>query len=131
MLRNLAQTVKAMLLLAAQEVTADITTAAADLANFRNFAFQVAVGNFAFTNANKIALKIMESDDNITFTEAPAEAYYGSVKELVAAADANTVHLVQYRGVKRYVKLNLDVTGTVAAPVAVTGLSTELKAQPL
>jgi imidazoleglycerol phosphate dehydratase HisB len=46
-------------------------------------------------------------------------------KELVAAGDANAIHLIEYRGIKRYVKLTLDMQGALAsAAVSVTGLST-------
>ncbi len=131
MLRNLAQKVQAVLVLAAQAVTADINTASVDLKEYRNFAFQVLVGAFAFTGVNKIALKIQESDDNVSFADAPAEAYYNGVKELAAAADQSKLHLVEYRGNKRYIRLALDVSGTVNAQVAVAGLCTELKVQPI
>lgn len=132
MLRNLAQKIKSLMLLAAQSVTADINSASADLANFRNFAFLVSAGNFTFTGVNKIALKLQESDDNSTFTDCDLTAYAGgAIKELAAVADANTVHVVEYKGHKKYVRLALDVSGTVAAPIAVVGLSTELLVQPL
>lgn len=131
MLRNLAQKTKALMLLAAQSVTADTNTLSADMKDFRNFAFLVSVGNFTFTGVNKIGLKIQESDDNSAWADAPLTSYYtAAIKELIAVADANTVHVVEYRGEKRYVRLVLDVSGTVAAPVAVVGLSTELEFQP-
>lgn len=131
MLRNLAQKIKSLMLLAAQSVTADINSSSVDLKDFRSFAFLVSAGNFAFTGVNKIALKIQESDDNAVWADAPAESYYnGGVKELTAAGDANTVHVIQYRGEKRYVRMALDVSGTVAAPIAVVGLTTDPEFQP-
>jgi hypothetical protein len=132
MLRNLAQKIKSLMLLAAQSVTADINSASTNLAEFRSFAFLVSVGNFTFTGVNKIALKMQESDDNTTFTDCALEAYAGgTIKELIAVADANTMHVVEYKGHKKYVRMALDVSGTVAAPIAVVGLSTDLKVQPL
>jgi hypothetical protein len=131
MLRNLAQKTKSLMLLAAQSVTADINSASADLQMFRSFAFLVSVGTFTFTGTNKVALKIQESDDNVTFTDAPNSAYYeGAVTELDTAGEASKVHVIQYRGEKRYVRMALDVSGTVAAPMAIVGLSTDLEIMP-
>jgi hypothetical protein len=132
MLRNLAQKIKSLMLLAAQSVTADINSASADLQKYRSFAFLVSVGTFAFSGVNKIALKMQESDDNTTFTDCALEAYSGgAIKELAAATDDDTVHVVEYKGHKRYVRMTLDVSGTVAAPIAVVGLSADLTEQPL
>lgn len=131
MLRNLAQKIKATMLLAAQAVAADINSAAQDLKGMRSYAFMVSVGNFAFTGVNKIALKMEESDDNVTFAPCALEAYAGgAIKELIAAQDANMVHVVEYKGHKRYVRMALDVSGTVSAPISVSGLSADLEMQP-
>lgn len=131
MLRNLKNKIETLMLLAAQAVTADIASAVVDLKGNRNFAFLVSVGSFAFTSGNKIAMKIQESDDGVTFADAPVTAYYeGAVTELVAGTDADKIHCIQYRGSKQYVKMMLDVTGTVSAPIAIVGLSTELEAFP-
>lgn len=131
MLRGLAQKIKNYMLLAAQSVTADVASASVDLANLRSFGFLVSVGTFSFTGSNKIGLEIYESDDNSTFTIASAADHVGGViKELSAATDDETVHLVEYRGTKRYIKLNLNVSGTVAAPIAVVGHSSDLEIMP-
>lgn len=131
MLRNLAQKIKALPLLAAQAISADTNTASADLHLFRSFAFLVSVGTFAFTGSNKIALKMQESDDNSTFTDVALTDYYGgAIQELTTGADDDSVHVVQYKGVKKYVRLVLDVSGTVSAPIAVVGLSADLEMQP-
>lgn len=131
MLRGLKQKIKNYMLLAGQSVSADVMTTSVDLANLRSFGFLVSSGAFAYTGANKIALEIYESDDNSTFTLAAVDAHVGgAIKELSATADQNTVHLVEYRGTKRYIKLNLNVSGTVAAPIAVIGHSSDLQFMP-
>ena len=131
MLRNLKQKTKSLMLLAAQSVTADINTASADMQMFRSFAFLVSAGTFSFTGVNKIALKIQESDDNSTWADAPLSSYYeGAVTEMNSSSFQNAVTVIQYRGEKRYVRMTLDVSGTVAAPIAVVGLSTDLEIMP-
>ncbi len=131
MLRGMAQKIKTLMLLAAQAISADTLSAAVNLADFSRFGFLFNVGAFAFDSSNKIALDIHESDDNVTYTKASdADHVGGAVKELSAAGDASKIHLVEYRGVKKYIKLNLNVTGTVSAPIAITGLSTDLEVMP-
>ena len=119
------------MLLAGQTVTADTNSASANLKDLRNFAFLVVMGNFSFTGTNKIGLKMQESDDNSIFTDCPLSAYAGGVlKECIAAADANTTHVVEYKGVKQFVRLALDVSGTVSVAAAVAGISDDVQFKP-
>lgn len=130
MLRNVKNKIKKFFLLAPQALAADALSAAADLSGVENFAFEVTIGAAAFGPVDKMALKVTHSDDNVTFTDVTAADLYSSVsgniaKELVGAGDQNQTHLVEYRGIKRYVKIALDIQGALTGvPVAVTGLST-------
>lgn len=131
MLRGLVNKIKALMLLEAQSISADTNSTAVDLSPYRSFAFLVSVGTFTFSGTNKVALKMVESDDNITFTDCALSCYVGgAIKELITAGDGETMHVVEYKGNKRYAKLFLDVSGTVAAPMAVVGLSTDLVKLP-
>jgi hypothetical protein len=106
-------------------LTADTLTVAANLADVNSFGWLVQVEAFTFTSVNKVALKLVHSDDNSTFTDCALSDYEGgAIKELTTAADGGKVHAVGYVGQKKFVKLSLDVSGTVSVPVAVTGLST-------
>jgi hypothetical protein len=137
MLKDVKGELKKFFLLAPQVISADTTTAAADLKDVQNFAFLVSVGAAAFSGTDKAALKVTHSDDNSTFVDCVSTDLYSSVsaniaKELVAAGDANALHLIEYRGIKRYVKLTIDIQGSLAsAAVAVAGISTELEVQPV
>jgi hypothetical protein len=124
MLRNLAQKIKNYMVLAPQTLTADVNSTSVDLEALRSFGFIVSVGAFTFTGTNKVALVIQDSDDNVAFTSTT------DLKELVAAADANKTHLVEYKGNKRYVRLLLDVSGTVSVATSVIGHSSDLEIQP-
>jgi hypothetical protein len=131
MLRNLAQKVQVLPLLAPQTLTATTATASFDLQGCRNFAFAVQVGAMSFSGTDKLTLQIQDSDVNSGFEDVTAEALYTpAAQELAAAGDANKVHLVQYRGNKRFVRLNIVEAGTVSVPIAVSGLVTELEVQP-
>lgn len=128
MLRNLMQKIKAIFVLAPQTVTADVLSAAVDLKHYRSMGFIVNVGAFAFTGVNKVGLEIHESDDNSTYTLATDVA--GAVQELNAGAHASACHLIEYKGHKRYIKLNLNVSGTVSAPMSAVAISADPDAMP-
>lgn len=136
MLRSVYGKVKNFFLLAAQTIAADTLTAVADLAGVQNFAFEVLIGAASFTGVNKLSLEVLHSDDGTTFVACAAEDLYSPVsgnvaKELTSAADQNKVHLIGYRGTKRYLKLNLNLQGALASvPVAVSGISTMPELMP-
>ena len=128
MLRNLSAKIKAIQVLAPQTITADTLSASVDCEAFGSAAFIVDVGTFSFTGSNKCAIALKVSDDNSTFVDAAAEDLYvvdGAapvVKLLDATGEDAQAYVIEYRGAHRYVKLNLDISGTVSIPVAVTAL---------
>lgn len=135
MLRDIKGLFKALVALAPQTVTADIDTAVMDLKSFRNFGFLLNVGAMSFTGVNKIDLKLLHSDDGSTFVACTADDMYtneGSniAKSLDNSSEQNSMHLIEYRGNKRYVKMTLEVSGTVSCPIAVQGICTKPQVQP-
>lgn len=137
MLRSLFEKFYSKLVYEAQDLSATTATASVDLQLLSNFAFEVLVGTFTFTGTNKVNLNVQHSDDNSTWADAAASDLYPeaegpapTVKILDAAGDASKVHLIPYRGNKRYVRLNMVVAGTVAAPIAVSGISTMPEQMP-
>jgi len=112
-------------------LTADTNSTSIDTKDVDSVGFLVAVAAFSFTGSNKVALKLQESDDNSTFTDCALVDYEGgALKELDATEDGAKVHAVGYLGQKRYVRLSLDVSGTVSVAAYVTGISTHPKAVP-
>jgi hypothetical protein len=136
MLKNVVNKIKKVFLLAPQVLTADALTASVDLQFMLNFAFEVIVGAPGFTGTDKMALKVLHSDDDITFVACAETDLYSYVsgniaKELVAVSDEDKVHMIEYRGSKRYVKLELDIQGALTnVPVAVSGLCTSYELNP-
>lgn len=116
----------------AAAVTSDQTSAAMDTQGMDSAGFLVQVEAFTFSGSNKIALKMTECDTlGGTYTDVAAEDYEGgAIKELTSAADGGIVHTVGYLGKKRYIKLVMDVTGTVDVDLAVIGLSLDPTALP-
>jgi hypothetical protein len=123
------------LVVAPQTVTADVNSASVDTQDLSSLGFLVAVGAFTFTNANRIDLKLQHSDDGTTWVDVAQEHIYADttapiVKSLVAAGDASKTHLVEYRGGKRYVRLVLDVSGTVSVPTSAIAISLDPEKMP-
>ncbi len=128
MLRSLKNKVIVDQAFAPQTIAASALSAAMDLKGKRNFAFLIHVGSFAFTGVNKLTCTIHESDDNVTY------AASGNAAEILVldtqATQENKVHELEYKGSKRYVKLDVVEAGTVTAPFAVSGICTEPEVQP-
>lgn len=123
------------MVVAPQTVTADINSSSVDLKDLNSLGFVVAVGAFAFTNVNRIDIKLEHSDDDSVWADVEQEHIYADtvapiVKSLVAATDQSKTHLVEYRGGKRYVRLVLDVGGTVSVPASVVAISLDPEKMP-
>ena len=129
--RGIKGNLAALVALTIAALSADTATAAHDTQEFDSFGYLVQVGAFSFSGSNKVALELLHSDDGTTFTACAAEDYEGgAIKELNSTADQSKVHAVGYVGQKRYVKLNLNVTGTVSVATSVIGISTAPKYKP-
>lgn len=113
-------------------VTADTTSAAFDTQGLNSAGFLVSMEAFTFTGSNKIALKMTECDTSGgSYTDVAVADYEGgAIKELIVAADGGRCHAVGYLGTKRFIKLVLDITGTVDVDVAVLGISLNPMARP-
>jgi hypothetical protein len=116
----------------AQTVTADVNSASVDCQDINSLAFLVAVAAFAFSGANKIALKLQESDDNSTWADV-SEVYEGTAPNPIVLDEAgkgDKSHLVEYRGGKRYARLVLDVSGTVSVAMSAVAISNKPELMP-
>jgi hypothetical protein len=132
MWRNLSGVLFHQKVLDAQEITADTNTASVNCADINSLGFLVNVAAFAFDGSNKIDLKLEESDDDAAWTDV-TEVYAGTapiVESLDAAGKGNKSHLIEYRGGKKYARLVLDVTGTVAVDMSVVAVSHKPELMP-
>lgn len=78
-----------------------VESAALDCRGFDSAHFALAIGATLGIGAGAMTYKITESDDNSTYTDAPA----GAVLDDGGALAVNTAKRVAYRGQKRYTKL--------------------------
>ncbi|MBX5179923.1 hypothetical protein HJB77_27265 [Rhizobium lentis] len=96
--------VKTAIAPAVQAAAAD--GAGIDLKGFGSVAFAINTG--AIVGAGDFGVKVQESDDNVTFNDAPASVVIGSVPATLAAANA---YKLGYIGYKRYTRLSLTKAG--------------------
>lgn len=128
MLRGLKDRILTSLVLAPNTLSASILTAASSMAGKRNFAYEVAVGSFAFTGVNFLTLTIQHSDTvGGTYVDDPESTPLVLNDQ---ASQENKVHIIEYKGIKAFTKLNIVESGTVSAPIAVLGLTTEPEKMP-
>jgi hypothetical protein len=140
MLRSLKDQLKIEGVLAAAAVSASGTSASVDLADCGSLSFVVSTGATSGNDlgaSHKIDIKLLESNDNTTFTDVAGADIYDAedaandiAKSLDSTADASAVHLVHYRGNKRYVKVNLVETGTVVMPMSVVAIKGHNELKP-
>jgi hypothetical protein len=128
---DLYSNVKVSSLLIPAVRNADANSTAVDMLGFESVVFVVDMGNSADTlsGTNKIELELEESDDDSSFTDcadADVVGYVdgtndGTFAVVDAPAEDSTVFKCGYRGVKRYVRvvLNFSGTHTTGTPVGV------------
>lgn len=128
MLRSrIARSKQVKVIPAAALASADVNSTAVDVAGFGSLYFTAIIGAFTFTGVNKATIKLQHSDEpSANFADVGAgdllnpedAAVPAVVKTLNDAADADNIYSAHYLGYKRYVRLVIDVEGTVTAVVA-------------
>ena len=110
---------------------ADANGIGVDLRDFDGNLIVASVGveGITLSGANRIELKVEESDDNTTFTAVANSDLLGFVAGGVATgtfaivddnAEAPAIYSAQYIGAKQYIRVVLDIVGTHATgtPIA-------------
>lgn len=134
-MREMYNSLKAAIALAAATLSDDATGTAIDRLGFESltFALSIGVGGITFTNSNKIEFVLEHSDDNSTYAAVAQKdvlgvtlATGGIVRALKTAHAAASMTRFGYIGDKRYVRLSADFggthgTGTPIAAVAILG----------
>lgn len=131
MLKSLKDILKVTQVLTAQSVTATTASSGVDNANFGSTMFIVDVGAAAAgmdSASDKFDIVVQHSDVDVSGSYANCadadifdaeDGANGVAKALDGTADASNVHLVHYRGNKRYTRIRIVETGTVSAPISV------------
>jgi hypothetical protein len=129
-MRDLVNSLAAVVAIPAAAYTADNTPGAVDLLGFESavIAIHVGVGGITFDAMNKVEFKLTHSDDDTTYTavtEADVQGVDsvgagGIVKSLIAAHAVADITKIGYVGGKRYLKLLADFSGThgTGTPIA-------------
>lgn len=141
MQRSIKDILKVVQLLAPVSYSADTKTSGVDLQDAGACTLVVNVGATSgnpFSGTHKVAVTVQHADvdTDASYADVASTDLYSTesgaiAKNLDATDDASAVHLVHYRGAKRYVRLNLVETGTVVVPLSVSAILGNLKANPL
>ncbi len=90
--------------------TASATGAGVDLAGYHAAAVYIVAGTVTDGTHTPV---VQESDDNVTFTNVAAEDLQGSLANIAS----NTVQEIGYIGNKRYIRVNVTVSGATTGGV--------------
>lgn len=121
--------------LTAANRTADANGTGVDLAGFESATIVAVVGAEGDTlgASDTISLELEESDDDSTYSDVAAADMIGGVAGsngqfalIDAAAEAPAVHIIGYRGTKRYIRVvdnrtGTHSTGTITGAVVIKG----------
>jgi hypothetical protein len=132
MLRTLKALVYPILAYYPQILSATATSSSVDLQDYGSAMITLMVGTFTFATANKLTPLLLESDDGTTFGTVAAADYLEGVlpAALAGTADSQTIRQYNYRGAKRYIELQLTMTGTVSVACAIEVIKGHPQFQP-
>lgn len=136
MWKNIKMILKHVLALAPQTLSATTATAGIDTKDLNSLAFLINVGSFAFDGTNYLTVNLQHSDTDSSYANVGQDGVYdGNTAPTVLvlndqATQESKSHLVEYRGGKRFVRLNIVESGTVSAPISVVAISNHSELLP-
>ena len=129
-----ASAFKVVSTIAAQTLTGtDVNGSGVDTQGFGSLWISANIGANGGTldGSNNLVLKLEHSDDDSTYTAVTdigeaggytVDASTGAFATIDAGGEAASTYKVAYTGIKRYVRIVADVTGTISLPVSVVAL---------
>ncbi|UOK70440.1 hypothetical protein [Ancylobacter polymorphus] len=99
---------------------------AVDLKGFNRVAFAINTG--AIVGSGDFGIKVQESDDGSTFTDAAASAVLGTVPATLVAASA---YKVGYIGFKRYARLAITKAGGTSIALGAVAIKGDPASAPV
>lgn len=130
-MKDLKNRVAVAHLLDAQSINADTATKYVDLAGFNSAIVLVNLGSATFSSAS-ITPKLQESDTTnaADFSDVSAGDMIGSFTTVDDANKDQTTQVVGYIGSKRYIRVLLDIAGSLTIPVAVDAVLSDAATEP-
>jgi hypothetical protein len=130
-MKDLKNRVAVAHLLDAGAVSADTKTKYVDLAGFKSAIVLVNLGSASFSSAS-IAPILQESDStaDASFTNVAASDMIGSFSAVSDANSDQVTQVVGYIGSKRYIRVFLDISGTLSIPASVDAVLSDAVVEP-
>lgn len=133
MWKNLAQKIYHKMVLAPQTFAASAATSSVDCKDINSLGFLLNVGSFAFDGTNYLTVNLQESDDDSVWSNV-TQVYSGTAPAALVlnnqASQESKSHLVEYKGGKRYARLNIVESGTVSVALSVVAISHKPELMP-
>ena len=132
MWKNLKQKIYHKMVLAPATLSATTATSSVDCKDINSLGFLLNVGAFVFDGTNYLTVNLQESDDDSAWSNV-TEVYEGTAPApliLNDSAQQSKSHLVEYKGGKRYARLNIVESGTVSVALSVAAISNKPELMP-
>ena len=137
--KSLKDTLKISECLNAIAISATGSATGVDTAFGESLMFLVNAGEFDFSGSNSLDLVVQHADVDTDGSYADCvdadifdaeDGANGIAKVLDSTDDKNAIHIIHYRGTKRYVRVRYEETGTVSVPLSIVAVQGHLKANP-
>lgn len=130
-MKDLKNRVAVAHLLDAQSINTDTTTDYVDLAGFNSAVVLVNLGSATFSDAS-IQPILQESDttNDADFSDVDSADMIGSFSAVSDANHDQCTQAVGYIGTKRYIRVKLDITGSLTIPVSVDAVLSDAVVEP-
>lgn len=124
--KDLHNNISTCMMLEGTDITADATSNLLDTKGFESAEILVVIGALTGVDgSNHFQFKLQESDSVVgtSFTDVDAKDILGAFTKVDAATEDSTIQRVGYKGTKRYVRVDINETGTISAGIlAVVGI---------
>jgi len=94
-----------------------------DRQGYEAVTFASVIGAGAYSTEEKVAPVLFDSDDGTSYVVVPAHKYLGSLDAVSIVIESDEIRTIGYIGDRRYVRLDFEVTGTLAADVILSALA--------
>lgn len=114
----------------------DTASSILDTLGFESAVLAVHVGDITGVDGSNYLVPVLQESDttaNADFAEVAAGDIIGGFTKIDSTTEDKVIQYVGYKGTKRYLRVNLDWTGTTvsAAPIAVMGILGDARDEPV
>lgn len=118
-------------ILGAQNINTTTATSAVDLKGFQRVLLLVNIGSLSIGSGGSLTPVLQESDDGTTWADVDANHMLGNFTTISDTDHDQTTLYATYLGSKRYVRVNLVISGTCSGAVSANAVLTDARHNPV